>query len=71
MKKETRATSQKALILAHLQNDSITPKEAYFDFSCMRLASVICDLRKDGHNIITKEDSNKYATYELIKKEVA
>jgi len=47
---------------------SITPLEALTAFNCFRLAAIICELRRDGHNITTKlnDDGKKYAIYTLI-----
>jgi len=47
--------SQKRLILEHLQRGGyLTPRLADETFGCMRLASRIDELRKDGHCIATK-----------------
>ena len=54
----------------------ITQKDAYsvFDAPVTRLAAVIHDLRKDGHNIMTIDEVshncygiNQYARYRLIQ----
>ena len=41
---------------------SITQMDALREFSCMRLASRVCDLRKAGYNIIsiTETSKNRY-----------
>mgnify|MGYP003131576318 FL=1 len=49
---------------------SITPAEAYEMFGSMRLAAIICDLKKDGYKfhteIVKKENSRiKFARYKL------
>ena len=41
----------------------ITPMDALKEHGCFRLAAVVCDLKKDGYNIVKKNDGNKYATY--------
>lgn len=38
---------------------SITSLEAVKDLGCMRLASRICDLKKQGYNITTKTETGK------------
>lgn len=64
--------SKEKLVLAHLESGkTITPIEALNLYRSFRLAAIICELRKQGHNIITKDDKNSYATYELILSEVA
>lgn len=54
------AQTQKEMIEIHLKNyGSITPKEAWDRYSCMRLASVIFDLKEKGMNIVTKDKTEK------------
>ena len=56
---------------------SITHSEAYDDLGVARLAAVICNLRKDGYQIITNDehgtnrygDKVTYARYTFAKKE--
>lgn len=56
---------------------SITHNDAYVDLGVARLAAVICNLRKDGYQIVTKpeESTNRYgdkvtyARYSFAKKE--
>ena len=56
---------------------SITHNDAYVDLGVARLAAVICNLRKDGYQIITKDeqgtnrygDKVTYARYSFAKKE--
>lgn len=38
---------------------SITSLEAVKDLGCMRLASRICDLKKQGYNITSKTETGK------------
>ena len=73
---KTRRT-QKGMILEWLRSGkSITPKEAEDLCGCMRLAAVICDLRKAGYEIEmhTCTSKNKiggisnYAKYTLIEE---
>ena len=71
--------SQKADVLAYLKEyPCITPDDALTDFRAPihRLAAVICELRKDGHNIVTIERTCenaygkcRYAEYRLVKGE--
>lgn len=47
--------SQKKQILAYLQKGkSLTQMEALYRFGCMRLAARVCELRDDGHNILSE-----------------
>ena len=51
-------------------HETITPREAYYGFGCMRLASVIARLREKGYIIATEihtEDGEHWATYRLMK----
>lgn len=56
---------------------SITHNDAYVDLGVARLAAVICNLRKDGYQIITKDehgtnrygDKVTYARYSFAKKD--
>jgi|TARA_R100001086_G_scaffold238074_2_gene162563 hypothetical protein len=61
------AASQAKNILAHLQqHKSITPLEALNQYGCFRLAAVILNLKKDGHNIVThiiKKNKKRFAQY--------
>lgn len=44
--------SQNEAILAYMETfGSITPLEAFADIGCMRLASRLSDLRRQGHRI--------------------
>ena len=47
---------------------NITPKDALNNFGCFRLAAVVCDLKKEGHNIIKESNGKRYATYYLPKE---
>ena len=66
------AVSQAKNILAHLQqHKSITPLEALNQYGCFRLAAVILNLKKDGHEIetqIIKKNKKRFAQYILKKK---
>ena len=56
MAKET----QKQRILNDLKGGLyITPMDALKEHGCFRLAAVVCDLRKEGHNIIKKSNMVK------------
>lgn len=56
---------------------SITYKEAFSDLGVARLAAVICNLRKDGYQIVTADENGTnrygdkvtYARYSFAKKE--
>ncbi len=51
---ESKMASQNAEILDYLKTGrSITPSTALHNFRCFRLAARICDLKHDGHNILT------------------
>lgn len=67
--------TQKECVLLHLQNKSLSMPTAVNEYNIYRLASVIHQLKKDGHNIITKEikftnrygHESSYAEYQLLK----
>jgi predicted methyltransferase len=63
--------TQKEKVLAYLiKHKSITSWTAIQKFSITRLASVIFDLKNDGHEIFTeivKTDDARWAKYVLIK----
>lgn len=68
--------NQKQKVLRHLKEvGAITPVQAFFDYSIMRLAAVIFDLKEDGYNITTTilKSQNKfgekvsYGQYKLEK----
>ncbi len=49
---KTEGHDQNARILAHLQTGrTLTALEALEWFKCFRLASLVCDLRKAGHDV--------------------
>lgn len=55
--------SQRDLILAYMEkNGSITPKDAYREFGCLRLAAQIFNLKSEGIAISTTRETvkNKY-----------
>ncbi len=55
--------NQKQKVLRHLKEvGALTPVQAFFDYSIMRLAAVIFDLKEDGHNIKTTilKSENKF-----------
>ena len=65
-------------ILQYIETEgSITSLDAIKEFSCMRLASRISDLRKQGYPIIRKMETSKnrygetisYARYEMAVTE--
>lgn len=58
-----KKTGHKARVLKYMLDfGSITYKEAFSDLGVARLAAVICDLRKDGYQIITADEhsTNRY-----------
>lgn len=70
--------SQCAKILKYIADEgSITSLDAIREFSCMRLASRISDLKKQGYPIIRKMETSKnrygesvsYARYEMAVTE--
>ena len=71
-------TTQCEKILQYIETEgSITSLDAIKEFSCMRLASRISDLRKQGYPIIRKMETSKnrygetisYARYEMAVTE--
>lgn len=48
-------------------NGSITPLDALREFGCMRLASRINDLKKQGYNITSKIESNKNRYGDIVR----
>ena len=63
--------SQNKQILGYLQTGrTLSSLQALTLFRCMRLASRINDLRRDGHEIVTDiiyQDDKHWASYKLIK----
>lgn len=68
--------TQKEKVLRHLKEvGALTPVQAFFDYSIMRLATRIFELKEDGYNIetIMLKSQNKfgepvrYAQYKLTK----
>ena len=69
-------TTQKAMILSHLLRfGSIEPLTALREYGCMRLASRINDLKRDGYAIRTEKMTSKsritgktvtFASYSLM-----
>jgi hypothetical protein len=63
--------SQSQKILNYLQTGkTLSPLQALQLFNCMRLASRINDLRKDGHEVTTDivyQDDKRWANYRLMK----
>ena len=68
--------SKKEKILYHLkEGKSITPRQAFFDYSAMRLSAIIFDLKEDGYDIKSERETSRdkfgdkvsYAKYTLIK----
>jgi len=70
--------NQKDRVLRHLETyGSIDPRQAYFDYSIMRLAAVIFNLKEEGHDIKSESITSKnkfdepvsYAKYTLVIKQ--
>jgi len=68
--------TQKEKVLRHLKEvGALTPVQAFFDYSIMRLAAIIFNLKDDGYEIETTilKSENKfgepvrYAQYKLTK----
>lgn len=52
--------SQCNRILEHMKiNGGITSLEAFEQYGCTRLASRICDLRREGHKITAKHEKSQ------------
>lgn len=73
-KKSISKMSQCEMVLYHIKKyGSITDREAVFDYSIMRLGSIIHILRKQGYNIKTNMTTGKnkfkksvtFATYTM------
>ena len=64
-----RYSNQKDKILHHLERfGSITPKEALFQYGCMRLSAQILNIKEDGVRIVTlirQEGDAHFAEYWL------
>ena len=66
-------------IIRHMTDyGSIDPMEAIYEYGCMRLASRISDLKRQGYPIVSERTKGKnrygedtsYCTYRLANKEV-
>ena len=66
-----REESQSGRILKHMQEGyGITPITALNNYGCFRLAAVVFDLKREGHNIrttIIRENNKKFARYKLTQ----
>ena len=66
-----REESQSGRILKHMQEGyGITPITALNKYGCFRLAAVVFNLKREGHNIrttIIKENNKKFARYKLTQ----
>lgn len=63
-----KPTQEQWIIVYMKKYGSITPKEAIYGYSIMRLASRICDLRKQGYKIKSEmvyKDGEHFARYSL------
>jgi hypothetical protein len=67
-----RYKTQQQLILTHLKcRQRISPKTAWINYGCMRLAEIIRRIKEDGHNVITEmvqDGRSRHAVYFLEKK---
>lgn len=64
--------TKKAMCLEYLKlYDSITPLEALTAFDSFRLAALICELRKEGHEIRMEinDCEPRFAIYTLVKED--
>lgn len=64
--------TKQSVILAHLKRGwRLSNDVAFFKYGYTRLGSIIFELRKAGHNIVTIErvdsEGNRYAEYRLVK----
>lgn len=66
-----KKASQLVMILSYLKKgNGLTPLEAVARFGCMRLASRVLELRKQGYDIkkeMTEENGKRYACYFIEK----
>lgn len=69
--------SKQTQVLNHLQKNSITPLDALRKYGSLRLAALVFNLRKEGHNIVTrsvnvgtKKKPTYVAQYHLIKSKI-
>jgi len=65
-----KSSTQEARIMRHLyEGKAITPLEALNLYGCMRLASVVCRLKQQGHNIevemVKSSAGKRFAKYFL------
>ena len=65
------STNHQTQVLSHLKTGkTLSQAEAIYHFDCYRLSAVVERLRKQGHNIVTHQESNlnnkgTHARYEL------
>lgn len=65
------STNHQAQVLNHLKTGkTLSQAEAIYHFDCYRLSAVVERLRKQGHDIVTHQESNlnnkgTHARYEL------
>jgi len=65
--KKHKALTQKDKIIAYIKKyGSITPLDALREFSCMRLATRIFELKEDGYDIVTKIEKSKNKSGEPV-----
>lgn len=66
--KEKRTQREDVLNYLKTHDEGLTHRMAEDMFGVMRLASIVCNLRKDGYNIVTrsKRVKNRYGGYATI-----
>ena len=62
-----KQTHEKMILDYMRKHGSITAMDAIRDFGCMRLASLVSDLRWDGYNIETVMESGKNRQGETVR----
>lgn len=70
MSVQTKTTQNDRILEYITENGSITQIQALQDIGCMRLASRISDLRRQGYNIVSESVAikNRYGEKCYIKK---
>ena len=70
-KMEKKKSHMQSVIEWFETHDTLTPKEAWINFGCYRLAAVIARMRGQGYIIETIiRDGEKFATYKMLKEGV-
>ena len=71
-KRNNKMTQRESILRDLKEGQNITPIDALTQYGCFRLASIICNLKKEGYNIkknmVAKLNNNgKFASYYLRK----